>query len=180
MVEAVKNPATPTNEAALASTAPLAAPPSPNVTMAFGWRRRQPQPSDQDAASEKGPEVQRVRKRDLLRQLFSPAHAEKKQERAASIPSVVEPEVCLARAPHRTVANMSAVLQRRSLLEPFRGLKKHYRSRSSFAKTTDDDRSAAAASTSDVPTAQPAQTDDADDARSEAPDDVSSPDPSGT
>ncbi|KAL1628878.1 hypothetical protein SLS54_001567 [Diplodia seriata] len=129
--------------------------------MAFGWRRRQPQPSDQDAASEKGPEVQRVRKRDLLRQLFSPAHAEKKQERAASIPSVVEPE-------------------RRSLLEPFRGLKKHYRSRSSFAKTTDDDRSAAAASTSDVPTAQPAQTDDADDARSEAPDDVSSPDPSGT
>ncbi|OJD35621.1 tpr domain containing protein [Diplodia corticola] len=174
-----KSPATPTEKVALASTAPPAAPPSPNLTMAFGWRRRQPQPSEPDAAVEKA-EVQRVRKRDLLRQLFSGAYADKKQERAASIPSVVEPEVPMPRPRlHCLVADMATLLQRKSLLEPLRELKKHYRSRSSFAKTADDDRSAVAASTSDVPATQPAQTDDADDARSEVLDDVSTPDPSG-
>ncbi|KAF9639642.1 hypothetical protein BFW01_g11448 [Lasiodiplodia theobromae] len=128
--------------------------------MPFGWRRRQPL-EQHDAAAEKA-EVQRVRKRDLLRQLFTGVYAEKKQPRAASIPSIVEPE------------------RKSRIVEPFRGLKKHYRSRSSFVKTADDDKSTtAAASTPDLAAAQPAQPEETEDARSEAPDDVSTPDPSG-
>lgn len=148
--------------------------------MPFGWRRRQPL-EQHDAAAEKA-EVQRVRKRDLLRQLFTGVYAEKKQPRAASIPSIVEPEVRSRPLSAARTANMTLALQRKSrIVEPFRGLKKHYRSRSSFVKTADDDKSttAAASSTADLPAAQPAQPEETEDARSEAPDDVSTPDPSG-
>lgn len=64
--------------------------------MPFGWHRRQP--LEQDATAEKV-DAQRPRKRDLLRQLLSGLSRDTRQPRAASIPSIVEPEVCIAPLP---------------------------------------------------------------------------------
>lgn len=113
--------------------------------MAFGWRRRQA--PEQDATAEKV-EVSRVRKRDLLRQLFSPINREPRQPRAPSIPSIVEPE------------------RKSRIPESFRGLKKHYRSRS-FIKS-DDDKPVAAPPAPDTPVTQHPESEATDDAKSEA------------
>lgn len=124
--------------------------------MPFGWRRRQP--PEQDAAAEKV-DAQRVRKRDLLRQLLSGLSREPRQPRAASIPSIVEPE------------------RKSRIPESLRTLKKHYRSRS-FVKSADDDRSAAAPSASDIQVTQHVENEELDDAKSEAPaEDASTHDP---